>query len=198
MELEGEDHLPWVGATEGQDILDEVESFLGRTPAPRELERILATVMFTDIVDSTSKAAELGDRRWRDLVTSHDRVVRRQLERHRGTEVKHLGDGFLATFDGPGRAIRCAAAIRAEVARLGLEVRTGLHTGECEMLDSDIGGIAVNIGSRVGALAGAGEVLVSSTVKDLVAGSGFDFEGRGEHELKGVPGEWQLYAVAGT
>ena len=195
VELPGADHLWWAGPTGGQDILDEVESLLGRTPAAREPERVLATVMFTDIVDSTRKAAELGDRRWRDLVASHDRVVRGQLERHRGKEVKTLGDGFLATFDGPGRAISCARAAQAEVARLGLEMRAGLHTGECEVLDSDIGGIAVHIGSRVGALAGPGEVLVSSTVKDLVAGSGIEFEDHGSHELKGVPGEWQLFAV---
>ena len=128
-------------------------------------------------------------------MATHDRVVRGQLERHRGKEVKTLGDGFLATFDGPGRAIRCARAAQAEVARLGLEMRAGLHTGEREVIDSDIGGIAVNIGSRVGALAGPGEVLVSSTVKDLVAGSGIDFEDHGSHELKGVPGEWRLFAV---
>ncbi len=195
VELPGADHLWWAGPTGGQDILDEVESLLGRAPAAREPERVLATVMFTDIVDSTRKAAELGDSRWRDLVATHDRVVRGQLERHRGKEVKTLGDGFLATFDGPGRAIRCARAAQAEVARLGLEMRAGLHTGELEVIDSDIGGIAVNIGSRVGALAGPGEVLVSSTVKDLVAGSGIDFEDHGSHELKGVPGEWRLFAV---
>ena len=153
--------------------------------------------MFTDIVDSTTRAAELGDRRWRDLVEEHDRLVRARLERYRGREVKTLGDGFLATFDGPGRAIRCAADLRDGVRRLGLEVRAGLHTGECEVAGDDIRGIAVNIGARVGATAAAGEVLVSQTVKDLVAGSGLDFEDRGEHELKGVPGSWRLYSVGG-
>ncbi len=191
-ELPGADHLWWI---EGDDILDEVESFLTGAPARRDPDRVLATVMFTDIVGSTRRAAELGDRRWRELVERHDRIVRSRLERFRGNEVKTLGDGFFATFDGPGRAIRCAAEIRNEVRDLGLDVRAGLHTGECELLDGDIGGIAVNIGARVGAAAGPGEVLVSQTVKDLVAGSGFEFEDRGEHELKGVPGPWRLYAV---
>jgi class 3 adenylate cyclase len=146
-------------------------------------------------VDSTTRAAELGDRRWRDLVEAHDGLVRARLERHRGTEVKTLGDGFLATFDGPGRAIRCACDVRDAVRTLGLELRAGLHTGECEVSADDISGIAVNIGARVGATAGPGEVLVSQTVKDLVAGSGLDFEDRGPHDLKGVPGPWRLYAV---
>jgi class 3 adenylate cyclase len=193
LELPGEDHLWWIG--DRTLMLDEIEAFVTGAPAHREPDRVLATVLFTDIVDSTRRASELGDRRWRDLVATHDRVVRDQLERFRGQEVKTLGDGFLATFDGPGRAIRCALAIREAVGRLGLEVRAGLHTGECELVGDDIGGIAVNIGARVGAQAGAGEVLVSSTVKDLVAGSGIEFENRGEHELKGVPGEWRLFAV---
>jgi len=153
-------------------------------------------VMFTDIVDSTSRAAELGDRRWRDLSDAHNRAVRRLLERYRGREVKTLGDGFLATFDGPGRAIRCASELRDAVRSVGLEVRSGLHTGEVELTGDDISGIAVNIGARVGARAGAGEVLVSQTVKDLVAGSGLDFDDRGEHDLKGVPGRWRLWSVA--
>ena len=161
-----------------------------------EPDRVLATVMFTDIVDSTSRAAELGDRRWRDLCDAHDRAVRRLLERYRGREVKTLGDGFLATFDGPGRAIRCASDLREAVRSVGLEVRSGLHTGEVELAGDDITGIAVNIGARVGAQAGANEVLVSQTVKDLVAGSGLEFEDRGEHDLKGVPGPWRLWSLA--
>jgi pimeloyl-ACP methyl ester carboxylesterase len=190
--LPGPDHLWWV---DGDAILDEVESFLTGAPARREPDRLLATVMFTDIVDSTRRAAELGDARWRTLAERHDSLVRRELDRFRGREVKTLGDGFLATFDGPGRAIRCASAIRAGVERLGLELRAGLHTGECEVIGDDIGGLAVNIGARVGAKAQAGEVLVSQTVRDLVAGSGFAFVDRGQHELKGVPGLWRLYAV---
>jgi class 3 adenylate cyclase len=191
-ELPGQDHLWWV---DGDDILDEVESFVTGAPARRDPDRVLATVLFTDIVDSTRRAAELGDRRWRMVVEEHDRVVRHQLARFRGREVKTLGDGFLATFDGPGRAIRCASAIREDARELGIVLRAGLHTGECEVVGEDIGGIAVNIGARVGAKAGPGEVLVSQTVKDLVAGSGIGFEERGEHELKGVPGAWRLFAV---
>jgi class 3 adenylate cyclase len=192
VELPGADHLWWI---EGDDILDEIESFLTGAPARREPDRVLATVLFTDIVDSTRAASELGDRRWRDLMERHDRIVRGRFENFRGNEIKALGDGFLATFDGPGRAIRCAASIRDDVRELGIDVRAGLHTGECELVGSDIGGLAVNIGARVGAAAQAGEVLVSQTVKDLVAGSGFAFHDRGEHELKGVPGAWRLYAV---
>ena len=192
VELPRADHLWWI---DGDDILEEVESFLTGATAAHEADRVLATVMFTDIVDSTTRAAEIGDRRWRDLVEEHDRFVRGRLERYRGQEVKTLGDGFLATFDGPGRAIRCAADLRDGVRRLGLELRAGLHTGECEVAGDDIRGIAVNIGARVGATAGPGEVLVSQTVKDLVAGSGLAFEDRGEHDLKGVPGSWRLYSV---
>ena len=193
MELPGCDHLWWV---DGDDMLDEVESFLTGSTTAFEPDRVLATVMFTDIVNSTTRAAELGDRRWRELVESHDRLVRNLLQRYRGRELKTLGDGFLATFDGPGRAIRCATELCSEVRAVGLEVRTGLHTGEVELADDDITGIAVNIGARVGASAEAGQVLVSQTVKDLVAGSGIVFEDRGAAELKGVPGEWRLYAVA--
>jgi class 3 adenylate cyclase len=195
VELPRADHLWW---NEGDDILDEIETFLGGGTAAPDGERALATVMFTDIVDSTTRAAELGDRRWRDLVEEHDRLIRARLERYRGREVKTLGDGFLATFDGPGRAIRCAVDVRDAVRALGLELRAGLHTGECEVSGEDIRGIAVNIGARVGARAQPGEVLVSQTVKDLVAGSGLGFEERGEHELKGVPGSWRLYSVAGA
>jgi class 3 adenylate cyclase len=176
--------------------MDEMEEFLTGTRHARPLDRVLATVMFTDIVGSTRRAADAGDRRWRELIGRHDELTRRQLERFRGREVKTLGDGFLATFDGPARAIECACAIRDGVAPLGLEVRAGLHTGECELHAGDVRGMAVNIGARVGALASANEVLVSSTVKDLVVGAELRFAERGEHELKGVPGRWRLYAAA--
>jgi class 3 adenylate cyclase len=156
---------------------------------------VLATVLFTDIVESTAKAAELGDAGWRELIREHNAVIRRLLARYRGQEVDTAGDGFFASFDGPARAIRCAQAIREAVQPLGVELRTGLHTGECELLDGKVGGIAVHIGARVAESAGPGEVLVSSTVKDLVAGSGLEFEDRGGAELKGVPGEWRLFAV---
>ncbi|HET6770303.1 MAG TPA: adenylate/guanylate cyclase domain-containing protein, partial [Actinomycetota bacterium] len=158
-------------------------------------DRVLATVLFTDIVGSTEHAAELGDRRWRDLLDRHDEAIRRALARFRGREIDTAGDGFLATFDGPGRAVRAAQAIRDAVRGVGLDVRLGLHTGEVELVGSDVRGIAVHIGARVAAEAGPGEVLVSSTVKDLVAGSGIDFEDRGAHSLKGVPGEWHLYSA---
>ncbi len=160
-----------------------------------ELDRVLATVLFTDIVGSTDKACELGDRKWTDLLERHHQTVRALLARYRGTEVDTAGDGFLATFDGPARAVKCAQAICEAVKPLGLEVRAGCHTGEIELLGADVGGIAVHIGARVAALAGPSEVLVSSTVKDLVAGSGLIFEDRGEHELKGVPGRWRLYSA---
>jgi class 3 adenylate cyclase len=193
VELPGEDHLWFHGDADA--ILGEVEEFLTGTRAAEIIDRILATVMFTDIVDSTRKAAALGDRRWRNLLARHDTLMRRELERHRGREVKTLGDGFLATFDGPARAIRCACSARDAMRGLGVEVRAGLHTGECELIGDDLGGIAVNIGARVGSVAGPGEVLVSRTVTDLVAGSGIEFTDRGVYSLKGVPGEWQLYAV---
>ena len=193
VELPGEDHLWFHG--DGDAILGEVEEFLTGTRGAEIVDRILATVMFTDIVDSTRKAAALGDRRWRDLLGRHDTLMRRELERHRGRAVKTLGDGFLATFDGPARAIRCACSARDALRGLEVEVRAGLHTGECELIGDDLGGIAVNIGARVGSVARPGEVLVSRTVTDLVAGSGIEFTDRGVHSLKGVPGEWQLYAV---
>ncbi|MGH7856658.1 MAG: adenylate/guanylate cyclase domain-containing protein, partial [Candidatus Binatia bacterium] len=181
----------------GTDALDEIEEFLtGARPAPHS-DRVLATVLFTDIVGSTRKAAELGDSSWRDLITQHDASVRRQIERFGGRLVETTGDGALATFDGPARGIRCAVAIRDALRALGLYNRAGLHTGEIELMGDGIGGIAVHIGARVQASAGAGEVLVSSTVKDLVIGSGIEFEDRGTHELRGVPGEWRLYAVTG-
>jgi class 3 adenylate cyclase len=193
VELPGEDNLMVVGDSDAD--LDEIEEFLTGVRHAPATDRVLATVLFTDIVGSTERAAELGDRRWRELLDAHDRAVRRQLERFRGREVNTAGDGFLATFDGPGRAIECAGAIRAAVRALDIEVRAGLHTGEIEMRGDDVAGVAVHIGARVSALAGTGEVLVSSTVKDLVAGSGIEFEDRGEHELKGVPGTWHLYSV---
>ena len=193
VELPGMDHVWFVGDADA--ILNEVQEFLtGVRPAP-EADRVPATVLFTDIVGSTQRAGELGDRRWRDLLDSYYALSRRELGRFRGREIKTMGDGFLATFDGPARGIRCACAISDSVGQLGLAIRAGLHTGECEMMGDDVGGIAVHIGARVATEATAGEVLVSSTVKDLVAGSGLQFEDRGSHALKGVPEEWRLFAV---
>jgi class 3 adenylate cyclase/pimeloyl-ACP methyl ester carboxylesterase len=197
VELPGDETLGFGSGSGIEAELDEIEEFFtGMRHAP-DPDRILATVMFADIVDSTRHAAEMGDRRWRDLLESLEGAVGRELQRFRGRAVKTMGDGFLATFDGPARAIRCATALR-ELAeeRFGIEVRTGLHTGEIEVIGNDVGGIAVHIGARVGGLARGGEVLVSGTVKDLVVGSGIAFEDRGEQELKGVPGEWRLWAVA--
>jgi class 3 adenylate cyclase len=174
----------------------EIYEFLTGHQAQVADDRVLATVLFTDIVDSTRRAAEIGDRDWHALLDAHDAVVRSQLSRFRGREVNTSGDGFLAMFDGPQRAIRCAMAIRDAVQVLGIEVRAGLHTGECEVRGDDIGGIGVHIGARVSALAGPNDVLVSSTLRDLVIGSGLEFEERGSYELKGVPGEWHLFAVA--
>jgi class 3 adenylate cyclase len=180
---------PW------RDSFQEIAEFLTGEQADVADDRVLATVLFTDIVNSTRRAAEIGDRDWHALLDAHDAIVRVQLNRFRGREVNTSGDGFLAMFDGPQRAIRCAMAIRDAVRSLGIEVRAGLHTGECEIRGDDIGGIAVHIGARVNALAGPNDVLVSSTLRDLVIGSGLEFEDRGAHELKGVPGEWRLYAV---
>jgi class 3 adenylate cyclase len=192
VELEGSD-VSWFGDQEA--MLAEMEEFLtGVRPAPIH-DRVLATVMFTDIVESTRLAAEWGDKRWRDFLERHRDLSRRQLGVHRGREVQMLGDGLFATFDGPARAIRCAGAILEGSRSLGINVRSGLHTGECELIGEDVGGIAVHIGARVVDLAEPGEVLVSSTVKDLVVGSGLSFIDRGQHALKGVPGEWRLYAV---
>jgi class 3 adenylate cyclase len=195
VELPGSEVFSFTHA--GDELLDEVQEFLtGMRQAPRQ-ERVLATVMFADIVDSTRTAAELGDLRWRQVLGSIEESVSRELSHHRGRAVKTLGDGFLATFDGPARGIRCATAIRESIrSQFGLEVRSGLHTGEIELIGSDVGGIGVHIGARVGSNAAPGEVLVSGTVKDLVVGSGIEFEDRGERELRGVPGQWRLWAVA--
>src|SRR5262245_17444283 len=195
VELDGDEHIPSSGFV--PRLLDQVVPFLRDvvSPEPPEPDRLLATVMFSDIVGSTTQAAELGDARWRQLLAEHHASVRRQLTRFRGVELDTVGDGFFASFDGPARAIRCAVAIRDAVRAIGLEVRLGLHSGECELLDAKVAGIAVAIGARVSARAAAGEVLVSQTVKDLVAGSGIGFEDRGLAELKGVPGQWRLYAV---
>jgi class 3 adenylate cyclase len=194
VELPGDDHFPFLG---DQDrVVELTQEFLTGARPPADTDRVLATVLFTDLVDSTRRATELGDRRWHRLLEQHNEVVRAALARFRGREVKTTGDGFLATFDGPARAIRAAAAIRADLADHGLQVRVGLHTGEVELLgDDDVGGIAVHLAARVLAKAGAGEILCSRTVKDLVAGSGFAFTDRGTHRLKGVPDAWRLYAV---
>jgi len=194
--LPGTDALPYT-PTGGDDIMDEVQEFLTGVRGDSPSDRVLATVLFTDIVESTKRVSELGDRAWRELLDRHDSTVRRQLDRYRGTEVKTVGDGFLATFDGPARAIQCAVAVRDNLQPLGLDVRAGLHTGEVERRGEDVGGIAVHIGARVAALARPGEVLASSTVKDLVVGSGIEFEARGSHILKGVPDEWRVFAVSG-
>jgi class 3 adenylate cyclase len=193
LEFPGTDALFWSEANEA--ILEEVEEFLtgARTG---DSDRVLATLLFTDIVRSTDLAAQLGDRRWRDLLDQHHEVVRRELGRFRGREVVTTGDGFLATFDAPARAVRCGRAIIEGAASLGLDVRAGVHIGEVEVRGQDVGGLAVHIGARVAALAEGGEVLVSSTVKDLLAGAPLRFEDRGEHELKGVPGTWRVFAAA--
>jgi len=193
VELPGQDHLFFAGDADA--MLDEIREFLTGTREPGEPERILATVLFADIVASTERAARLGDHRWHELLDGYYDLARRELTRFRGREIDTAGDGFFAAFDGPARAVRCAQAIATRVRTLGIEVRAGLHTGECEVIGEKLGGIAVHIGARVAALARPGEVLVSNTVKDLVAGSGLAFEERGAHSLKGVPGEWRLYAV---
>jgi class 3 adenylate cyclase len=193
VELPGQDHLPAVGDAEA--IIGEIEEFLTGSRANVESDRVLATVLFTDIVDSTKHAVTLGDRRWHELLDAHDTGVRRELARARGREIKTTGDGFLAAFDGPARGVRCALAIAAMSRRIGLEVRAGLHTGECEVRGDDLAGVAVHIGARVAQRASAGQVLTSSTVRDLVAGSGLQFADYGVHTLKGIPGEWRIYIV---
>lgn len=193
VELPGEDHLPWVG--DQNAVVDEIQEFLtGIRPSP-DSSRVLATLLFTDIVGSTECAARLGDRAWRDLLDAHHALVRKELFRFHGREIKTIGDAFIATFDGPARAVRCAYSLRNTVNELGIQIRVGLHTGEIELTGDDIGGIGVHIGARVIAAAQPGEVLVSSTVKDLVAGSGIEFDSRGSQVLKGVPGEWHLFAA---
>jgi pimeloyl-ACP methyl ester carboxylesterase len=193
VEFEGDDHLPWVGDSDA--IVDEIEEFLTGVRHVAEPDRVLATVLFSDIVASTERAAALGDQQWREVLDRHSLEVTRQLDRYRGRLVKWLGDGVLAVFDGPARAIRCSRALVEDSRRLGLEIRVGLHAGECEVRDDDLGGLAVHIGARVMAHAGAGEVVVSSTVKDLVVGSGIAFADLGTHQLKGAPGDWRLFSV---
>ena len=195
VEFVSPDHSPWVG--DSNSILGEIESFLTgqRREIETESDRVLATILFTDIVDATKRLVELGDRGWKDVLIQHHSLVRDQLARHRGREIDTAGDGFLAAFDGPARAVRCGRAIADSVRKLGIHIRAGVHTGECEVIGEKLGGIAVHIGARIGALAAPDEVLVSRTVSDLVAGSGLRFEGRGTHRLKGVPGSWQLLAA---
>ena len=193
VELSGDDHLPYVGDVGA--LLNTVEEFVTGARRARETDRMLATVMFTDIVNSTAAAAKLGDEAWRALLDRHDDVVRSSLELFQGREVKHTGDGFMAAFDGPARGVRCAASICEAVRDLGLEVRAGLHTGECVVRGEDLGGIAVHIAARITALAGPGEVLASRTVKDLVSGSGISFVKWGTRQLKGVPGEWEIFTA---
>ena len=193
VELEGDDHLPWIGDQDA--FLDPQEEFLCGTHH-HEVDRVLATVLFTDIVDSTAIATELGDRRWREVLDAHDHVALDAVKRHGGRSIKSTGDGLLATFDGPARAIRCAQSLTGELLAQGVSIRAGLHTGEIDLRGDDVGGIAIHIAARVQAVAGPGEILVSCTVRDLVAGSGIAFADRGSHALKGVSEEWQLYAVA--
>jgi pimeloyl-ACP methyl ester carboxylesterase len=191
--LEGEDHLVWVG--DQASLLDEVEEFLTGARREREIDRVLKTILFTDIVGSTLRAADLGDRAWHDMLGRHDAAVRNALARFRGQEINTAGDGFVASFDGPARAIRCALAIKGAVRPFGIDIRAGIHSGECYIEDGALSGIALHIGARVAAMGQAGEVLVSSTVKDLVAGAGITFAERGVHVLKGVPGEWPIFNV---
>jgi class 3 adenylate cyclase/pimeloyl-ACP methyl ester carboxylesterase len=193
VELPGTSHAPWMGDTDG--LVDEIEEFLTGTRPLSEPDRVLATLMFTDIVDSTKRTVELGDRRWRQLLDQHDQIVRREIARHRGREVKTLGDGFLASFEGPARGVRCAFAIAEGIKPLGVEVRSGIHTGEIEIKGGDVGGIAVNVAARIAALAQGGQVLVSMTVRDLVAGSELSFRDHGSHALKGLPEQMRLFAL---
>jgi class 3 adenylate cyclase len=194
VEIESADHLT-LRESEWDVDIDEIEEFLTGVRHEPPADRVVATVLFTDLVGSTERAVSLGDRRWRETLETHQGLVRRQLERFRGREVKTTGDGFLATFDGPARAIRCGCAIRDGAQSGGMDVRVGLHTGEIELMGEDVGGIAVHIAQRVQSHAQPAEVLVSRTVTDLVAGSGIEFSDRGDHELKGVPGTWKLFAV---
>ncbi len=193
VELTGDDHAPFVG--DADSVVDEIQEFFTGARTSVEHDRILATVMFTDIVRSTELATELGDHAWKDLIASHHDRVRRQLDAHRGREIDTAGDGFLASFDGPARGSGAAVAVVKALDELGITIRAGLHTGECEVIGEKLGGLAVHIGARVMSKAADGEVYVSSTVKDLVAGSGLEFEDQGEQSLKGIPGEWRLYSV---
>jgi pimeloyl-ACP methyl ester carboxylesterase len=193
VELSGGDHLWWVGDSES--IVNEIQVFLTGEQPPIEIDRVLATVLFTDIVDSTKRTAELGDSKWKDVLDTHNAVMLKEINRFRGRAIRSTGDGYLAVFDGPGRAIRCGSAVRGELGQRGIEIRTGVHTGEIDLMGDDVGGIAVNIAARVLAEAADNEVWVSRTVKDLVVGSGFNFSERGTYSLKGVPGEWSLYSV---
>jgi len=193
VELSGVDHVYWMGDQE--DVLGEIEEFLTGIRHAPDSDRVLATVLFTDIVRSTELAARMGDRSWRDLLDHHNLLVRRQLERFRGREIDTAGDGFFASFDGPARAIQCACAIRDAGRALGLQIRAGIHTGECELLGGKLTGLSVHLGARIASRSESGEVMVSRTVKDLVAGSGLVFDDRGEHELKGIPGTWRLFSV---
>jgi class 3 adenylate cyclase len=195
VELQGQDHLPWVG--DWEPIVDEMEQFLTGARHRSEPDRALATILFTDIVSSTERAVTIGDHRWRALVERHDEVIRAEIERYGGRPIKSMGDGFLAVFEGPAKAIRAARAMNDAVQPLGLEIRAGVHTGECDRRGDDLAGIAVNVAARIVAHAGVSEVLVSSTVRELVLGSGIEFVERGTYELKGVPDEWRLYAVTG-
>jgi len=193
VEFEGQDFVPYVGDQDA--ILDAIEEFVTGTSAVREPDRILTTVLFTDIVDSTKRAVEVGDRRWHELLDRHDALIEHALERHRGRKINTTGDGVLAVFDGPARAVRCACSIRDGLSSLDLPVRAGVHTGEVELRGDDVGGLAVHIGARVAALCSAGEILVTRTVTDLVAGSGIEFVDRGKQVLRGVPGFWHLFAA---
>jgi class 3 adenylate cyclase len=193
VELPGNEFLPFFGDQDA--ILGEIEEFLTGTRSAPDVDRVLATVLFTDIVDATRMAVESGDEKWRELLESHHALIREELKRFRGREVDTAGDGFLAAFDGPARAIRAAVAIVHKLLQRGIRVRAGIHTGECDVMDNKLSGVTVHTGARVASMAGPGEVLVSSTVKDLVAGSGLRFGDRGVHELKGIPGRWQLYSV---
>jgi class 3 adenylate cyclase len=195
VELPGDDHIPWVGDADA--ILEEVQEFVTGTRSPRTPDRVLTTVMFTDIVGSTRRARTLGDRNWTHLLAGHNQMIRRELTRYGGREVKTTGDGFLITFDGPARGIRCACAIQRAGRESGLLIRIGLHTGECEVIGEDIGGLGVHIASRVAAKSDGSDVLVTSTLKDLVAGSGIRFQDRGRHSLKGVGETWRLFEVSG-
>jgi class 3 adenylate cyclase len=193
--LQGDDHMPWAG--DQDSIVDEIQEFLTGIRPPRDIDRVLATVLFTDIVGSTEHMARVGHKAWKECLDRHHAVVRRELASFRGREINVAGDGFFATFDGPARGVRCALSIQEAARQMGIEIRAGLHTGEVELHGDKVAGMAVHIGARVAGLANAGATLVSNTVKDLVSGSGLRFEDRGAHALKGIPGEWRLYAATG-